>query len=456
MGNAPFTGKMRMDVKRCFKILEIRETDAADEIKRAYRDLITIWHPDRYAHHPRLQKKATEKVKELNAAYHCLMAHLSRPKPAVTLKNAGARGPSSPVSVICPGCRTLNRLQADAWVRQRKCVYCNHPLLAEDPGSAQQEDAAASVRGYRTSPGAKGRRGVRWVLLAAAVGAACWYGYGAYVERAGLPRQTTRVGGPRALQPGDLWAGREQALEIQRFLRQLGYDAGAKNGPPGQGAVEAVNRFRADFGVPFADGRGDRLLSALKRHAAIARRHSDWPMIQQSAAFDRWIEEQALTAPEICRRIAASGAAEQVASMLDAFKFDQTRPDPRPLPRNGVMHRRFAKGLAPLTIETRLDGRHYYVKLIREADGSEALTAFVKSGATLTEHVPVGTYRLKYAVGDKWYGEKWLFGGETVFHVMDQALEFKLKGSEIMGYRFKLYSKPLGRAKAHKTYAFDF
>jgi len=40
-----------------------------DEVNQAYRDLINVWHPDRFANNPRLQKKAEEKIKEINAAY---------------------------------------------------------------------------------------------------------------------------------------------------------------------------------------------------------------------------------------------------------------------------------------------------------------------------------------------------------------------------------------------------
>jgi curved DNA-binding protein CbpA len=57
-----------MDVKQCFKVLEIKETDSLDEIKQAYRDLIAIWHPDRYAQNHRLQEKATGKEEEAQRA----------------------------------------------------------------------------------------------------------------------------------------------------------------------------------------------------------------------------------------------------------------------------------------------------------------------------------------------------------------------------------------------------
>ena len=64
-----------MNLKQCYAALEIHERADKDRIRQAYRDLVTIWHPDQYQENPRLQEKATEKLKELNAAYATLMAH---------------------------------------------------------------------------------------------------------------------------------------------------------------------------------------------------------------------------------------------------------------------------------------------------------------------------------------------------------------------------------------------
>jgi hypothetical protein len=52
-----------------YQILELKPGASKQEVKQAYKDLIVVWHPDRFAHNPRLQQKAQEKVKELNAAY---------------------------------------------------------------------------------------------------------------------------------------------------------------------------------------------------------------------------------------------------------------------------------------------------------------------------------------------------------------------------------------------------
>ncbi len=58
-----------MDIKRCFEILEIDASASLDEVNQAYRDLVSIWHPDRFSGNLRLKIKSEEKLKEINEAY---------------------------------------------------------------------------------------------------------------------------------------------------------------------------------------------------------------------------------------------------------------------------------------------------------------------------------------------------------------------------------------------------
>lgn len=70
-----------MDIKRCFEILELNPDASIDEAKQAYKDLVNIWHPDRFSTNPRLIQKAEKKLKEVNQAYETLKSLLpSKPE----------------------------------------------------------------------------------------------------------------------------------------------------------------------------------------------------------------------------------------------------------------------------------------------------------------------------------------------------------------------------------------
>lgn len=81
------------NIAHYFQILEIESEATQAEIKQAYRDLILVWHPDRFCDNPRLQQKAEVKIKQINAAYEFLksyqlqvdqgeVAPAPKPKPA--------------------------------------------------------------------------------------------------------------------------------------------------------------------------------------------------------------------------------------------------------------------------------------------------------------------------------------------------------------------------------------
>jgi hypothetical protein len=59
-------------VLRYYEILQLKPGASPLEIQQAYRDLVRVWHPDRFAHDPRLQKIAEQRLKEINTAYIAL------------------------------------------------------------------------------------------------------------------------------------------------------------------------------------------------------------------------------------------------------------------------------------------------------------------------------------------------------------------------------------------------
>ena len=66
-----------MDIEQSFEILELDHGASTDEIKQSYKDIVTVWHPDRFSNNPRLKQKAEEKLKEVNVAYDTLKSYLS-------------------------------------------------------------------------------------------------------------------------------------------------------------------------------------------------------------------------------------------------------------------------------------------------------------------------------------------------------------------------------------------
>ena len=72
------------ELNKYYELLGVRPGASVQELKTAHRDMAKVWHPDRFAHDPRLQQKAQEKLKEINEAYDQLTAARTgrRPRPA--------------------------------------------------------------------------------------------------------------------------------------------------------------------------------------------------------------------------------------------------------------------------------------------------------------------------------------------------------------------------------------
>ena len=70
---------MSLSLSEAYQILELDPDAPLPEVRRSYRDLAQVWHPDRFAHSPRLQEKANRKLARINAAHSLLVDRLQRP-----------------------------------------------------------------------------------------------------------------------------------------------------------------------------------------------------------------------------------------------------------------------------------------------------------------------------------------------------------------------------------------
>lgn len=118
-----FHGEVVVNYKEALAILEVNETMSSEEVRRAYRDLVDVWHPDRYVHNDRIKLKASEKLKQINRAYDLVQKHFKEKTHSSQQQSQSSKKQSqsshqkqqsekeeSFVYVKCSHCKTTNRL----------------------------------------------------------------------------------------------------------------------------------------------------------------------------------------------------------------------------------------------------------------------------------------------------------------------------------------------------------
>ncbi len=111
----------------------------------------------------------------------------------------------------------------------------------------------------------------------------------------------------------------------------------------------------------------------------------------------------------------------------------------QPLPESGSL-RSFTKKkrIAPFQIDA-TQASHNLVKLVDAQTGAAILTVFVQGGSITKVHVPLGTYEVRCATGDSWYGYEYLFGPDTTYSKTDETFSFNIEEEKIRGYTITLY-----------------
>jgi hypothetical protein len=63
---------MTIDTTQAYGVLGLAPGATPDEVKTAYRDLVKVWHPDRFSDNERLREKAQRQLQLYNEAYERL------------------------------------------------------------------------------------------------------------------------------------------------------------------------------------------------------------------------------------------------------------------------------------------------------------------------------------------------------------------------------------------------
>ena len=72
---------MTSEINRCYRVLELEPGASLEQVKQAWRELVKVWHPDRFPNDAKLQRKAQERLKDINGAYEMLEKYLTSGTP---------------------------------------------------------------------------------------------------------------------------------------------------------------------------------------------------------------------------------------------------------------------------------------------------------------------------------------------------------------------------------------
>lgn len=112
---------------------------------------------------------------------------------------------------------------------------------------------------------------------------------------------------------------------------------------------------------------------------------------------------------------------------------------------------------APLEIKTgATSSEDYFVKVCRVGNASDYMAFYIRGGESAECEVPLGTYEIKYACGETWYGANDLFGSKTSYAKADETFRFYEEGGYVNGWTIELYLQTNGNLETIQISAFDF
>jgi len=378
-----------MDLRQAYKILEISENSSISEVKQAYRDLAQIWHPDRQSHNERLQRKALEKMKELNAAYDYIRFHLK------TEKTPG----STERIIVCPRCGTKNRVPSPSSNMEVTCGRCGSRLFREQDKEQPQTDWEDEM----------------------------WCGDGTCIGIIDSNGKCTKCG--KTYKEG---VEAEKTKTEEKDQRQ-------------QARKLKARRKKKTIYIAVAIGLIILSILLLGNSQSPSNSGSRSPNFTTKAA------------PPVGQLSPNSIKDNRAVNPLEV-EWDSAKPliPEQPLPLTGSVRKLTVdESVAPFQIKAD-QGTNYLVKLVDTHSGSPVLTVFVRSGTTVEIKVPLGSYEVRYASGERWYGNKQLFGSGTTYSKAETIFKFEVIGNQVSGYTITLYKVPNGNLRTRNIKQEEF
>lgn len=385
-----------MIYKEALAILEVDETMSSEEVRRAYRDLVDVWHPDRYVHNDRIKIKASEKLKQINRAYDLVQKHFKEKTHSSRQQSQSSKKQSqsshqkrqsekedSFVYVKCNHCKTTNRLPkykpSDPSI---KCGKCGKNLYQSD---FKQQKSESSFRNK-------------------------------------IPCADTLCVGMiqsngRCLKCGKTLEEGRQAEEASRKADRNKRKKVKKNAKKTQRSRVAV------IVVSFALVWGLIVVWEVSNNSDNTSDLASKP--------DKPLQEYVNNIP--------SATKPTVEDLLEELgDINEKDRNIRATPYSGKIRYYTDRAItASLTILT-YSGTNYLVKLEDAATGRYVADIFLVGGYPAKVDVPSGRYKIKWASGTDWYGYGELFGPSTVCNIIQETFNFNETPQGFQGYRLTL------------------
>jgi curved DNA-binding protein CbpA len=107
-----------------YEALGIPRDATAERIKRAYRSLVKVWHPDKFRSGSEAEAEAGRRIREINAAYSMLSNQSARASYDAKLERQHRRH-SEPEPEHCSRCRKpTSYWETVSGKRVRLCYAC--------------------------------------------------------------------------------------------------------------------------------------------------------------------------------------------------------------------------------------------------------------------------------------------------------------------------------------------
>jgi hypothetical protein len=492
-----------MNIKQAFQLFELDAKSSPEAFKKRYHELAAVWHPDRHANDSHSQKRASDKMKEINTAYEVICTHLNSYMIVVCHSCGAENRKRIDLNVDYAACSTCGKQLRKPLARKKRtpcgnsrcagtigsnsrCTFCGKTI---EEGRGCTPQGAGVPRETRT-PGRNGAgRRLAALLVLAALGVVL------YVNRDRLHRLAEnhfeparhppaaveqpepiippspverkpsiyRTGSPPttvddsyyAALLGDRRVGKEDAAKLQQILKTLGYEIGKPDGLISARTIACFKQYCLDFGYIPGESFPACFFKNSSFHYQIALDHPDWREIYLTRDLENWIRALPDSRREQIGRLALDrpGAAVQ---LLRRYKFEKFKPIPASLPETGIIRKNYSGASDYLKIKTRTENNNYYIKLIHRDTDREALSAFIRSGSTLSVQLPPGVYELKYAAGRNWYGLDCLFGTSASYGKLPQPIVLTQKSRPAGSQSIELMPGQHGRLTTEIISEYDF